>query len=133
MKIKLAWGVLLLAFHSWARDPFFPLNTLRCQPEEEAEFSWRLLGIIGREDRYDAWLVSPQGNTLWRQQGDPLPGSPWRVAGIEQEAVTLTILQECQPPRRLALKGQHNDQDDLPVAGSDNPIISESGSPLTGF
>ncbi|MEJ5062026.1 HofP DNA utilization family protein [Erwinia sp. MYb375] len=133
MKIKLAWGLLLLMCNGWARDPFFPLNVQRCASVAETELTWRLLGLIGREGRYDAWLVSPQHQLLWRQTGDPLPGTDWRIAEIDAHAVTITILQDCQPPRRLGLKGRHNAQDDLPVAGADKPDIRQPDSPFSRF
>ncbi|MFK8256425.1 HofP DNA utilization family protein [Erwinia sp. AnSW2-5] len=133
MKIKLAWGLLLLMCNGWARDPFFPPNVQRCAPAAEAELTWRLLGLIGHEGRYNAWLVSPQHKLLWRQPGDPLPGTDWRIAEIDAQAITITTLQNCQPLRRLALKGRHNAQDALPVADADKPVISQTGSPLSRF
>ncbi|WP_455814648.1 HofP DNA utilization family protein [Pseudomonas graminis] len=133
MKIKLVWGLLLLMCNAWARDPFFPLNVQRCAPAAEAELTWRLLGLIGREGNYDAWLVSPQHKLLWRQPGDPLPGTDWRITEIDAQAVTITTLQGCQPPRQLALKGRNNAQDDLSVAGADKPVISQPDAPLSRF
>ncbi|WP_455818389.1 HofP DNA utilization family protein [Pseudomonas cerasi] len=105
MKTKLAWGLLLVMCNGLARDPFFPLNVTRCQPAAQADPPWRLMGLIGREGRYDAWLISPQHKLLWRQTGEQLPGTEWRIAEIDAQTVTITTLQDCQPPRRLALKG----------------------------
>ncbi|MBP2153743.1 DUF2531 family protein [Erwinia rhapontici] len=133
MKIKLAWGLLLLMCNVWARDPFFPLNVQRCASVAETELTWRLLGLIGREGRYDAWLVSSQHKLLWRQTGDPLPGTEWRIAEIDAQTVTITTLQDCPPSRRLGLKGGHHAQDNLPLAGADKPVISQPDSPLSRF
>lgn len=119
MPTKLAWGVLFLVFNSWARDPFFPLHVLHCPQMEETEIAWRLLGVIGRQGHYDAWLLSPDGALLRRQPGDPLPGTAWRIDRIDALAVTLATFQDCQTSRRLALKGRKDDQDDLPVARAD--------------
>lgn len=119
MPPKLAWGVLLLVFNGWARDPFFPPNVLRCPQVEETVIAWRLLGVIGRQDHYDAWLLSPDGRLLRRQPGESLPGTAWRIDRIDALSVTLRTFQDCQTTHRLALKGQQDDQDDLPVARAD--------------
>ena len=119
MNTKYAWGLLLLALNGWARDPFFPPGEQRCQTTVPAELEWRLLGIIGRGPRYDAWLRSPEGTLQRQQPGSRLSDTNWRVARVEEWAVTLTPIQDCQPPLRLALKGRQDAENILAVADTD--------------
>lgn len=118
MKAKFACMLLMLMiFHSRARDPFFPAQLSRCQPVTSADSSWRLLGVIGRSGNYDAWLTASRGPALRRKTGDLLPGTLWRITRIDAHSTTLTPIQDCQPAQRLALKGRYNAQDFLSVDG----------------
>lgn len=111
MRAKLVGALLMLMISPCrARDPFFPPQASRCQPVA-ADSRWRLLGVIGRSDHYDAWLTTSAGHVLRRKTGDPLPGTRWRITRIDTRSTTLTSVQDCLPAQRLVLKGRYNAQD----------------------
>ncbi|MBC3947826.1 HofP DNA utilization family protein [Erwinia persicina] len=121
MTTKLAFCLLLLLMTSVcrARDPFFVADLHRCRPAEDARVPWRLLGIIGREGRYHGWLLSPQGKLVRATTGEMLPDTAWRIASVEEEAITLASSLDCQPRLRLALKGRQDAENILAVADTD--------------
>lgn len=117
MQIKPAL-LLLLACCSSARDPFSSPGGASCLSPEPAS-AWRLLGVIGRADRFDAWLISPTGTLLRRGVEQPLPGTSWRVIRTDAGGVTLSDVLSCLPPLRLVLTGGKHVQMDLSEPAAD--------------
>lgn len=104
--------LLLVMCAAGARDPFLPAGTSPCSLETETTFPWRLQGVIGRPDNYQAWLRSPTSIRQHVAVNDLLPDGGWRVTQIDLHSVSLTDSTQCQPSLTLHLKGVNKDVKD---------------------
>ena len=106
--------LLLVVNTALARDPFLPAGVSPCPEETAALFAWRLQGVIGRPDNYQAWLSS-SGTLRQRVRiEEQLAGSAWRVTHIDLQEVSLADGTQCLPPLTLRLKGEKKHVKDNP-------------------
>lgn len=102
---RMRWAVSIVAALTLAevhasRDPFL-LPEKVCQAPVSA-FDWQLMGIIGREGRFLAWLKPAQGVWVQRQQNESLDDD-WKISQVRPLSVQLFAMTECEDEKILAL------------------------------
>lgn len=112
MRIKpMVCLLCLLCAPLQARDPFHPLVTDRCAQPQASQEEWRLMGVLGRQGDYRAWLVhKPQRTVIAinQQQPQPLPG--WQLLTLNPQELTLRLESDCTDLRwRFHLHGASRD------------------------
>lgn len=105
--------LLLCCSSVLARDPFQPVLGAACVQPIEPLAGWRLQGIIGRDNHFQAWLLAPQGKAVKVHTGDPFPLVPWRVKTLTRHSVSLSVENSCSMQTiSFQLKGRARDKDD---------------------
>ena len=108
--LLLCWGDVL------ARDPFRPVAASLCQAAVAPLTGWRLQGIAGRETRYQAWLLTPQGERVTLGSDTPFPLTPWQLVAITSRSLTLAVPASCHAQRTtFYLKGYAHVKDSDPA------------------
>ena len=107
-----------------ARDPFKPYPGAACIKQVEPLQGWLLQGVIGRKDRFQAWLLSPQGKAIKVRTGHPFPLPPWQPETLNRRSLSLTVKNSCLPQNiSFQLKGRIRDKDDHFAAGTLLPDV----------
>ncbi|WP_410009295.1 DUF2531 domain-containing protein [Pantoea agglomerans] len=105
-----------------ARDPFRPVAGSVCEASVEPLTDWRLQGIIGREARFHAWLLTPQGESVTARTGKPFPFAPWQLADMTRRSLTLAVPNSCNAQLAVFyLKGRSHDKDNHSAAATKLP------------
>ncbi|MDH2069159.1 HofP DNA utilization family protein [Pantoea sp. GD03673] len=105
-----------------ARDPFRPVAGSFCQALVAPLTGWRLQGIIGREARFHAWLLTPQGESIMVRTGKPFSLAPWQLADMTRRSITLAVPDSCTAQQTaFYLKGRSHDKDSHAAAGHKLP------------
>ena len=112
MTIRLSsWLLALCMAPAAARDPFMPLLA-PCLSTVSSLEGWQLQGMIGREDHYQGWLRSAQGERIPVFSDRSWPFVDWRIEAFSPFSLTLTAPQSCIPQYvTLQIKGKYHDKD----------------------
>jgi len=111
--------LLLCCSGVMARDPFQPVTGSTCVSAVEPLTGWRLLGIIGRDAHFSAWLLTPQGQNVTARSNKPFPLSPWQLTDITRRSLTLTVANSCTAQQTaFHLKGRSDEKDRYPDSGT---------------
>lgn len=95
-----------------ARDPFHPVTQSRCLAPVKPLTGWRLQGIIGRETRFHALLITPQGQAIVVRSGHAFAMTPWQLSDIGRHSLTLSVTNSCSAQRTsFHLKGSPYEKD----------------------
>lgn len=95
-----------------ARDPFRPLPASLCKRAAAPLAGWRLLGIVGRESHFRAWLMTPQGESVMARRDRPFPFAPWQPAAISRRSITFVVPDSCEAQQtRFDFTGGSHDKD----------------------
>lgn len=114
--------LLLCCGGALARDPFRPVAGSVCKALVAPLTGWRLQGIIGREARFHAWLLTPQGESVTVRTGKPFSLASWQLADMTRRSVTLAVPDSCTAQQTaFYLKGRSHDKDSHPADGHKLP------------
>ncbi len=99
------------ALSAAARDPFAqPLPP--CHESLASLEGWQLQGMIGRDERYQGWLRSAQGDRATVATDRPSPFDAWLIEEFAPFRLTFSTPQRCTPQRiTLQIKGKEYDKD----------------------
>lgn len=104
-----------LALNSPVRDPFSPPSvTAYCQFDDSETLGplkeWRLLGVIGQNERRRGWVTNKYNQWLTLKQGDRLPDLSLTVSAITKNAAEFRLVSSsqnhCASPLTLKLNFQ---------------------------
>lgn len=107
----ISWLLAACIAPAAARDPFTPLQT-PCLVTVTPLAGWQLQGMIGRDNHYQGWLRSTQGERISLASDRPSPFIDWRIETFTPFRLTLVAPQSCAPQRiTLQIKGKYHDKD----------------------
>lgn len=85
------------------RDPFQPPKNIACLNVKPEIPLWQLRGIVGQQDDYRAWLISPQGSgKLWAK--GQRPDEIWQLLQLDAFSITVASRQGCVSSLKMMLK-----------------------------
>lgn len=106
------WLVTLMVASAQARDPFVAPQVARCVTELPTLSQWHLQGVIGRDNDWRGWLLSPQGQVLAVVPESNFPVYPWQISEINGQSISFRATQSCEEGQfSLRLKGRFNEKD----------------------
>lgn len=89
------------------RDPFQPPAEADCDVQLTSLSGWRVLGILGYEKDFRAWLLAPEGKAIRITPAQPFPLPSWQLKAITPRSLILTAHKRC-PSHALTLYTKGN-------------------------